>query len=812
MALQSRHWSGGQIHGSGEPFHNCRRGEVRSAAETEYPSPLPQARRSHRVEDLVPGIPAHTLTRMLWKRLRESPASHLGLLVCFALVVRFLHLAEVAESPLYRHITEPDSSVYLEQGRAVAGGDLAGSEVFKLSPLYRYLLGAILAVGGDDILWIRVVQSLLGALNCGLVYLIGRRLWGAKQGLVAAFILALYSPTIFYESKVINEPWVIAANLGGVLCLLSYREHRRAWELALCGLCLGLSCILRANALLLTLLFAGIGFLYQGDLPRRRLLHLLGFAGGWALAALPVLLRNWIIGGQFVLLVTNLGPELYMGSHPDSPAIGHGVPFFIEPHPRTISEGFREQAGLLLGREMSHEEASRFWVKQTLKEILSRPGDYVRLLSRKLRVAAHNFEATDNTVYEYEKQQSVVLAFAFIGFGLLLALSGPGLVIALRTRRTEQLPLLACLVAYAASLAMTAVIGRYRLPAVPVMALYGAALLTAISGWIAGREWKPLLPCFCLFAGLMGISSSENGDLKHMKRERMAEAHQRLARINQLERSPQEALRNVQEAVHWLPEAATLYLLPGLPYEKANPYELAWERRRGMGHHELAPSRKMLVCAQVLEEGGSPETAEQVLRTAWDYYPRKEYVLAELLGNLFRQRKFEALREVATEATAGNRTSVHADYYQAISGPGAGDSDYFVPQDGFDAMHRGRMELKNHRLKQAHRLFQVALKRAFTHSAEAHYLFARACSGIGDYGKAQEHLKLCAQLSPDYARLAEYEAKLIRLASLGAEGRHELLKALLSGWRIQDLRQLQGAMPEGESPTHVPYPHLSEAE
>ena len=750
---------------------------------------------------------------MLWKRLRESSAAHLGLLVCFALVVRFLHLAEVAESPLYRHITEPDSSVYLEQGRAVARGDLAGTEVFKLSPLYRYLLGAILAVGGDDILWIRVVQSLLGALNCGLVYLIGRRLWGAKHGLVAATILAIYSPTIFYESKVINEPWVIAANLGGVVCLLSYRERCRAWALALCGLLLGLSCILRANALLLTLLFACIGFFYQEGAPRRRrLMHLLGFVGGWALAALPVLLRNWVIGGQFILLVTNLGPELYMGSHPDSPAVGHGVPHFIEPHPRTISEGFREQAGLLLGREVSHEEASRFWVKQTLKEILSRPGDYVRLLSRKLRVAAHNFEATDNTVYEYEKRQSVVLALAFIGFGLLLALSGPGLVIALRNRRTEQLPLLACLVAYGASLAMTAVIGRYRLPAVPVMALYAASLLPAVTGWIAGREWKPLLPCFCLFAGLMGISSSENHELKFMKRERMAEAHQRLARIHQIESNPEAALKNVQEAVDWLPEAAALYLLPGLPYEKANPYELAWERRRERGSHELAPSRKMLVCAHVLEEGGSPETAERVLRTAWDFYPRKDYVLAELLGNLFRQRKFEALRELAAKATAGDQTSDHADYYVAISRPGAADSDYFVPEDGFDAMHRGRIEFRNRRLKQAYRLFQVALRRAFAHSAEAHYLFARASSGIGDYGKAQEHLKLCAQLSPDYARLAEYEAKLIRLASLGAEGRHELLKALLSGWRIQDLRQLQGAMPEGESPTHVPYPHLSEAE
>jgi len=749
---------------------------------------------------------------MIWQRLRTSPAAHFCLIVGFALLVRALHLIEVAESPFYRHVVEPDSVVYLEQGRAVADGDWLGSEAFKLSPLYRYLLGIILILGDGDVLWIRVVQSLLGSICCGITYLVGQRIWGAATGLVAGAVLALYGPAVFYESKIINEVWVITANLLAVLALLSYRKRPLARHLALCGLCLGLSSILRANGTMLTVLFALTAWLYQekGDW-QRRLTHFAAYAGGWLVAGLPVLLRNWLVAGQFVLLVTNLGPELYLGSHPDTPGVGFGVPHFIAPHPRTISEGFREQAVLETGEDVSYEEASRFWVGETLRTIVRRPGDYLRLLGRKFEVATNNFEATDNTVYEHEKKQSRVLAFSFVGFGLLLALAGTGAVLALRRDHREQLPLLAILLGYAASLVMVAIIARYRLPAAPIMALYAGVLLTALAKWIRGKRWLPPLACFWLFSALLGYAFHESPLVKEMKRERVAEAHYRLARIAQLEGRPLEALEMVQQAIDWFPEASEFYLIPGLPYDRKNPFEVAWARRKADIQHRMAPSREMVTCARVLEQGGSPEFAEKVLRRAIIFYWSYDSVLGELLGVLWRQGRRDAIQEVLREVKYTNPTSPAVAYYRTLMSSEDPVQDYFRPENGFGAMQAARIEFANRRFIPACRLLQFAWQRGFAHSAEANYLLGRCWSEIGDYGRAAEYLKLTAKLSPDYVRFAQYEGELNQIrASLRPDdpaSRERFLQACLRAWRIEDIRVQERA--EGETTEESVYPRLN---
>ena len=65
-------------------------------------------------------------------------------------------------------------------------------------------------------------------------------------------------------------------------------------------------------------------------------------------------------------------------------------------------------------------------------------------------------------------------------FGLLLAFAGPGLVLAICAGRSrEQLPLLACIVAYGASMILASVIGRYRLPAVPILAVFAGVAMRA---------------------------------------------------------------------------------------------------------------------------------------------------------------------------------------------------------------------------------------------------------------------------------------------------------------------------------------------
>jgi tetratricopeptide (TPR) repeat protein len=342
---------------------------------------------------------------------------------------------------------------------------------------------------------------------------------------------------------------------------------------------------------------------------------------------------------------------------------------------------------------------------------------------------------------------------------------------------------------------MVAIIGRYRLPMVPVMSLYAAVLLTAVGRWARERRWLPPLAAFWAFSALLGFAFHESPLVKEMKQERMAEACHRLARIHQTEGRPVEALETTQRAIDWFPEAAELYLIPGLPYERMNPYQLTWARRKANVDHRLAPSDDMVTCARILEEGGSPEWAEKVLRRAFVFYRHSDVVLGELLGVLWRQGKRDAMEELLERTSYSNPKSPAAAYFRALTEPGGSDKGFFLPASGFEAVHSAEIEFRNGRFVQACRLLQVAWQGGFAHSAEANYLLARCWSEIGDLGKATEHLKLAAELSPDYVRLAQYEGELIQLkAASRAEDpahRERLAQAYLSGWRIRDFAEVQ---------------------
>ncbi|MGQ9811665.1 MAG: glycosyltransferase family 39 protein, partial [bacterium] len=70
-------------------------------------------------------------------------------------------------------------------------------------PLYPYLIGLIKIVSTSQN-GIRIVQMLLASIVSVLIFLIGERLYGKTQGIIASICFALYSPSIF-SSGAVNE-------------------------------------------------------------------------------------------------------------------------------------------------------------------------------------------------------------------------------------------------------------------------------------------------------------------------------------------------------------------------------------------------------------------------------------------------------------------------------------------------------------------------------------------------------------------------------------------------------------------------------
>ena len=147
----------------------------------------------------------------------------LAVVLAAALALRLLHLYAVSQTAFvdfHQVFTASDMNTNWQWAKQIAEGDWLGrppyhphgslskltvpSEtwerwrggpmVFQQSPLYPYLLGGVFALGGERPIMMRLLQVLLGVLDCWLLYAIGRRLGGRWSGLFAAGLGAIYAP------------------------------------------------------------------------------------------------------------------------------------------------------------------------------------------------------------------------------------------------------------------------------------------------------------------------------------------------------------------------------------------------------------------------------------------------------------------------------------------------------------------------------------------------------------------------------------------------------------------------------------------
>jgi 4-amino-4-deoxy-L-arabinose transferase-like glycosyltransferase len=127
---------------------------------------------------------------------------------------------------------------YPESGYLRQGGPTA-----IRGPGYPYFLGGVYAVSGDNRTAGRLAGALLGVLAVFFVYLIGRRIWGRRVGLIAGALAAVFPPFVLLGRELWSETLFIPLELGAVLCVLEFRRSggRLRWAAgagALCGFAL----------------------------------------------------------------------------------------------------------------------------------------------------------------------------------------------------------------------------------------------------------------------------------------------------------------------------------------------------------------------------------------------------------------------------------------------------------------------------------------------------------------------------------------------------------------------------------------------
>jgi lipoprotein NlpI len=422
-------------------------------------------------------------------------------IVAFAfagLVLRLAVAHDLADAPLFR-FPLLDSLAYDRWAREIAAGDIRGRGVFHLAPLYPYLCGVVYALLPDGPLAVVLLQHLAGTGLAVAAGLLASAWGGAVAGGAAALLVALYRPLVIFENVLLPEV-LGAVLLTAAIAVLARAIGKRtlnARPSAAAGWLLGLDALVRPSALLLALALAGWILLRA---PGRRSRAALAFLLGLALAVIPVTVRNRIVGGEWVLLTGSGGFNFYVGNHPGADGS------YVHPEEVQFAPGdLGDPTGRIVaerdrGRQLTAGEVSDYWRDRAFAFIAKQPGRAAALLARKVALVWNRLEIPQVVDMDGVRAEVPLLRLPLVGAGLLMPLALLGLVIAYPGRREREL-LIVTLLAFTAATALFFVTDRYRIQAVPILALVaGGAVARLAAGWREGRQ-RPA-PLAGMLAGL----------------------------------------------------------------------------------------------------------------------------------------------------------------------------------------------------------------------------------------------------------------------------------------------------------------------
>jgi 4-amino-4-deoxy-L-arabinose transferase-like glycosyltransferase len=421
----------------------------------------------------------------------------LAAVVATALALRLLHLHAVAPSLLDR---PPDVGMdrwlAMHVAEAVARGDLLGgwSADYDSGPGYAYLLGAVRWASGGRWLPAIALQAVLGALACLLVHGAARRLWSPTAGLLAATLLALYAPALFYETLLVKFSLVTITVAALLYCLTrAAAATGRRWPL-LGGLALGVLQALRGNAIVLAI--PCVWWLAREGWTRTTAVRVAWLCAGAALVAAPLAVRDRAAALQS--RGTSLwGIHFYVGTQPGADGAYRPVPGVRDDVVGHVVDA-RTLAEETEGRPLGPFGVSWHWVRRGLAAVRADPAGYAALEARKLYLAlAGDEEGSFGDDYADSVEASWVLRrLPLVSFGSVVPLGLLGLLLALHQQRALLPAWFA--IAYALSLLPFFVTARYRLPLVVPLLLLAGGALDWLAAQLRGRP-RATLPLAGLF-------------------------------------------------------------------------------------------------------------------------------------------------------------------------------------------------------------------------------------------------------------------------------------------------------------------------
>jgi 4-amino-4-deoxy-L-arabinose transferase-like glycosyltransferase len=238
------------------------------------------------------------------------------------LLALLLRVGYMVATPGYELVH--DALDYDHAATSIAGGDgwpysrAPGRETAFRPPAYPVLLAGVYKVTGvehgtkhERVVPARILGILIGTLIVAMIGVVAAQLWGRRIALLAMLGGAIYVPLILVGASVMSEPLFALLLLGALAAAIQHRRstHRWRWVMT-AGVLAGLTCLTRANALVLLL---PLGLAVWTVRPRFTPRALAAPALLVVLALLtvsPWTIRNAIVFDRFIPVSTQLGSAL----------------------------------------------------------------------------------------------------------------------------------------------------------------------------------------------------------------------------------------------------------------------------------------------------------------------------------------------------------------------------------------------------------------------------------------------------------------------------------------------------------------------
>ncbi|MEM7409782.1 MAG: glycosyltransferase family 39 protein [Myxococcota bacterium] len=511
------------------------------------------------------------------RRWNRASALGFGALLVAAAVLRLGHFWAIGTHDPFYEIPSVDGQLYDAWAKKLLEGDPLSDGVLFLGPLYAYFMAGVYAVFGSSPATVKGVQVVLGTASVALVGLVARETFDRRAALVATGCAAFYAMLIFYGGTLMVVNLQVPLVLAALWLALRALRDPTAWRWFACGLVLSLSALARQTTLLFS---AGLGVWLCLELGRRlpweRVAgYAAAFAAGVFLLILPFTWQNYQASGEFLLLNSTSGPNLYMGNNARSdgtwvrPSIAARV-----DNPIAMRDAFRAAAEREAGRPLSASEVSRFWSDQAWGFIREDPGRWLRLEARKLLLFWNAREVWNNRSIEISRDFSWVLRLPLLSYAWILPFAVVGLGVTWRQART-LVPLYGLLATYLSTALIFFVLSRYRMPALPVLMVFAGAGAVALYDGLRAQEWRRLaLPALGAVTALAIALLPMGKDSLHMAHYNLGNKYADLDRTD-------EAIASFERSIALRPRFISSHNNLAIAYEKQERNEdaiAAWNR------------------------------------------------------------------------------------------------------------------------------------------------------------------------------------------------------------------------------------------